>query len=185
STGERMLGMWSRFGEEQTAVISSTNADGQGLLLHPDGVTEPITATNGTYTVTLPAATNQNAIWDETLFPIGGRPIILIESDTILPTVSLTALLTATADIELSWSGQDSGSGIAEYDLAVAVDGGTPASWLTATTAVDGAYIGAPGHFYTFTLWGYDQAGNVSVDVSRTVFTIDLPEKLYLPLVIK
>ncbi|MCP5093979.1 MAG: hypothetical protein GY943_00345, partial [Chloroflexi bacterium] len=47
STGERMLGMWSRFGEEQTAVISSTNADGQGLLLHPDGVTEPITATNG------------------------------------------------------------------------------------------------------------------------------------------
>jgi hypothetical protein len=185
STGERVLGMWARFGEEQTAVITPTNTNGQGILLHPDGFTEPITAVNGVYTVTLPAATNQNAIWDPTLYPIGGRPYILIETDTIPPELSLTVPTTATNRIELSWSGQDFGSGMADYDLLVAVDDGLPTPWLTATTAVNGTYISDLAHTYTFTLRGRDQAGNASIELSKTVLTIDLPEKIYLPVALK
>lgn len=182
-TGERVLGMWARFGTAETAVIPATNANGTGLLLYPDGTTQSLSATNLTYTVTLPAATNQNAIWDPTLYPIGGRPLLLIEADTLAPTVALQAPVTASLSIPLSWSGEDLGSGMAGYDLSVAVNGGAPTPWLTGTTVTSAAYPGAVNQTYTFTLVGEDGAGNRSAPVTRTVYTMDLPERLYLPII--
>ena len=77
STRERILGMWARFGQAETAVVPAVAPSGK--LLTPDGQVQVITPVNGYYTLTLPAATNQNAFWDPTLYPIGGRPYILIE----------------------------------------------------------------------------------------------------------
>lgn len=79
STGERIIGLWSRVGSDQTANLEATSSSALKIL--PDGSTEVITPVNGYYTLHLPAATNQNAPWDPSLYAIGGRPTIIIESD--------------------------------------------------------------------------------------------------------
>ena len=79
ATRKRIIGMWARFGEGQTAVLPATA--GSALLVQPDGTAQTILPVNGVYTLQLPGATNQNAPWDPSLYPIGGRPLIIIESD--------------------------------------------------------------------------------------------------------
>lgn len=74
---QRILGLWSRVGEAQTAHVPA--AAGTALLLTPDGTMQTISPVNGIYTLNLPGATNQNAFWDPNLRAIGGRPYILIE----------------------------------------------------------------------------------------------------------
>ncbi len=78
STNERIVGMWARFGDDQVAELPAV-AD-QALLVFPDGATQIIRPSDGEYRIPLPGATNQNAPWDRTLFPIGGRPVIVVES---------------------------------------------------------------------------------------------------------
>lgn len=184
ATQSRILGMWARFGSEETAIITTTNASGTALLITPDGITQTLTASNGVFTVTLPAATNQNAIWDPALYPIGGRSAILIEQDTLPPTVSVSGSAAATNQIDLSWSGSDDGSGMADYDLLVAVDGTAFTQWLTATTAVSATYPSELNHSYQFMVVGRDQAGNSGSSSPITIWTINLPESIYLPLII-
>ena len=185
ATGERVLGLWARFGAAQTAVITPTNAAGTGLLITPDGITQIITATDGLFTLTLPAATNQNAPWEPALHPIGGRPFILIEPDTLPPDVTASAPVTAVAGINLTWQGSDLGSAMQDYDVTVSVDGGTAVPWLAATSAITAVYPGAAGHVYTFTVYGRDRAGNVSGGTAVTTVTKELNEHVYLPLVAK
>ncbi|MCP4428825.1 MAG: hypothetical protein GY803_30435 [Chloroflexi bacterium] len=184
-TGERIVGLWARFGDEQTAVITTTNAANTGTLITPDGITQTITAANQVFTLTLPAATNQNAIWDPTLYPIGGRPYLLIEPDTLPPELTVSAPVTAVANITLTWSGSDLGSAMQDYDVHVSVDGGMATPWLEATTATTAVYPGAPDHTYIFTVYGRDRAGNVGGGTAVIVLTIDLTERIYLPLIIK
>lgn len=182
-TKSRILGMWARFGTAETAVIATTNANGTALLLWPDGTSQSLTATDGFFTVTLPPATNKNAIWDPTLYPIGGRPAILIEQDTLPPTVSVSGPGLATTQIELTWSGSDEGSGMATYDVLVSVNGGSFVPWLEGSTAVSAIYPSELGHSYQFTVVGHDRAGNQASSAPLTVVTIELTEKLYLPLI--
>ncbi len=184
ATQSRILGLWARFGVEETAVITTTNASGTALLITPDGITQTLTASDGVFTVTLPAASNQNAIWDPTLYPIGGQPAILIEQDTLPPTVFVSGPAIATSQIELTWGGDDPGSGMADYDLFVAVDGAAFTQWLTATTAVSATYSSQLNHSYQFMVVGRDQAGNSGSSSPITVLTIDLPETIYLPIIV-
>jgi hypothetical protein len=181
TTESRVLGMWARFGQAETAVVPTTNQSGNGLLITPDGITQTVVAQNGVFTLTLPAATNQNAPWDPTLYAIGGRPYLLIEQDTLAPVLSLTAPPFAEYTIHLSWNGADDGSGVANYDLFVAVDGSPAEPWLAQTTQTTAVYQSQPFHAYTFTLRGRDRAGNVGGDTAVTVPTLALPEKTYLP----
>ncbi len=186
ATQERVLGMFTRYGTAETAVITTTNAAGTGLLITPDGVTQTITATNGAFTLTLPAATNQNNLDPTDLtYKIGGRPYILIEPDTLPPDVTVSALVTAVTDIDVAWNGSDLGSGMLDYDVTVAVDGGVAAPWLTATDLTTAVYPGAPGHIYEFTVYGRDRAGNESGGTAVTVSTVALSEHVYLPLVVR
>ncbi|HIP72503.1 MAG TPA: hypothetical protein EYH05_14040 [Anaerolineae bacterium] len=182
-TQSRVLGVWSRGGSVETAVITATSSAGTATLIGPENNPQLITAVNGVYTVTLPAATNHNALWDPTLYPIEGRPSILIEQDDLPPTVSLTAPPIAFTQIDLSWSGEDLGSGMDSYDLFVAMDDGIPTPVLVATTAVTTTYPAELEHSYRFTLRGRDKAGNESGFTAVTVITRDLPEKVYLPVV--
>lgn len=78
STNERIVGLWSRVGSQQTAYLDAVG--NSALKIYPNGNTEIINPVNGQYQLTLPAATNQNAPWDPNLYPIGGRPIIIIET---------------------------------------------------------------------------------------------------------
>jgi hypothetical protein len=179
-TGERLLGLWAREGTDEMAVVPATGAG--GLLITPDGNTQTITPAGGYYTLTLPAATNRNAFWDPNLYAIGGRPYLLIEPDTLAPTVSVSGPAISNGPIYLSWSGDDGlGSGAATYDVQVAIDGGPPTPWLTGTMETDGLYFATPGQIVTFLVTAYDRAGNGSSPAVHIVQVLDLPNSTYLP----
>ena len=76
-TGERIVGMWARFGNDEVAELEAIAH--QALMVLPDGTRQVIYPIDGVYRIPLPAATNQNAFWDETLYAIGGRPAMIIE----------------------------------------------------------------------------------------------------------
>jgi hypothetical protein len=175
--------MFARYGTAETAVITTTNAAGTGTLITPDGVTQTITATDGLFTLTLPAATNQNNLDEnDTTYKIGGRPYLLIEPDTLPPDVTASAPVTAVTDITVSWSGSDLGSAMQNYDVTVSTDGGTAVPWLTGTDSMTAVYPGAPGHVYKFVVYGQDRAGNVSGGTAVSTITKELNEHVYLPL---
>ena len=173
---------------EETAVFTTTNSAGTAILVAPDGVTQTLTAVNDTFTITLPGATNSNhpGVPDQyNEYPIGGRPFLLIEPDTIPPEIHASAPLTATGTVTVEWGGTDWGSGMAAYDVAVSVDGDPFTDWLTGTTAVSAVYPLVEGHRYTFAVSGVDNAGNWSGETAVTVFSLDLPYKTYLPAVLR
>lgn len=184
ASGERVMGLWALCSAQETAVVSATNAAGTATLITPDGVTQTVTAVNGAYTLNLPGATNTNAPWDPTLNPIGGRPYLLIEKDTLPPDLSVTAPVTAVTDIDLNWTAGDLGSGIAGYDLFVSVDGGTAQPWLTGTLVESATYPGTPGHLYTFTITAWDNAGN-STQRETAVSTHTFSHYNYLPILMR
>jgi hypothetical protein len=181
-TAERLVGMWARFGTDETAVIPATSSS--GLLIGSDGVTQTVTAVDGHYQIVLPAATNQNAFWDPNLYMIGGRSYILIETDTIGPQVSGYAPGVTGGEIPLLWSGDDGlGSGLAAFDVSVSIDGGAPEVWLAGTAATNAVYPGEVGHTYTFYIVAYDRAGNGSEAAVLVVQTMELPHDEFMPFI--
>ncbi|MGH9021475.1 MAG: hypothetical protein ACRDV0_10790, partial [Acidimicrobiales bacterium] len=61
----------------------------------------------------------------------------------------------------IAWTGSDSGSGIAGYDLARSYDGAAYVTLATATTATSFDTTLNPGHSYRFRVRARDKAGNV------------------------
>ncbi len=179
-TGERLVGLWARFGTPETAVVPATAAS--ALLITPDGQTQNIPAVNGAYTLTLPQATNQNAFWDPDLYAIGGRPHLLLETDTVPPVVNISGPAIAYNAIPLNWSGDDGlGSGVDNFDIWYRVDGGQFQPWLTGTKLTSGVFPAEPGHTYLFSLTARDRAGNVSSSATWEVVTLNLGIPVYLP----
>jgi RHS repeat-associated protein len=82
--------------------------------------------------------------------------------DASKPT-SAVAPLPASTDsraVPVSWSGSDpAGSGVAYYNLYVAVDKGAYALWLSATTLTSSTYTALPGHSYSFYSLATDNVG--------------------------
>jgi hypothetical protein len=61
----------------------------------------------------------------------------------------------------LTWTGSDSGSGVASYDLKRSIDGGAYSSIATGLTGTSFNSTMTPGHSYTFKVRAHDRAGNV------------------------
>ena len=192
STQERFIAMWARFGEAQTAVVAAQAAS--ATLYTPNGMGQTITPTDGFYYVPLPAATNQNAFWDPSLYMIGGSPRVLVEQglplvDTTPPVVSSWAVTNPPdyTQIALYWQATDEagGSGVQDYTVQVAVDDGPSAVWLAHTHTTHGVYESVPGRRYTFTITARDYAGNTSAPHTRHVLTYALPVRGFLPLVVR
>lgn len=80
ATGERIVGLWARFGDDQTALVPAVAASAR--ILYSDGASEVRTPVNGVYAIALPGATNQNGT---PYYAIGGRTAILIEELPSLP----------------------------------------------------------------------------------------------------
>ena len=72
-----VVAVWSRVGEEETAVIPARSHTAQ--LIYPDGKIQTIYPQDGSYTITLPPATNLNNPFQPGIYQIGGPPRILIE----------------------------------------------------------------------------------------------------------
>lgn len=184
ATNERIVGLWARFGTNETAVIPAANDS--ALLITADGVTQTITAVNGSYTLALPAATNQNAPWDPNLYMIGGTPSILIEPDNRAPLVTVTAPAVTEGPIPLQWSGDDQlGSGLTYFNVSVAIDDAPPELWLAGTTETGATFPAELFHTYTFYVVAFDRAGNGSEPAVVTVRTLLLEEDWYLPAIIR
>jgi hypothetical protein len=68
-----------------------------------------------------------------------------------------------SSSFTISWSGQDDpgGSGIASYDIYVAVDGGDPSLLIANTTDTSATFIGQPNHTYSFYSLATNNVGHV------------------------
>jgi hypothetical protein len=162
STGERVLGLWARFGEDETAVVPATSTS--GILIDRGGTATPVTPVNNAYTFLLQRATNQNLDHAPDVYAIGGPPLILIETDTLAPDVSATVPPLVPPAFEVSWTGSDLGSGLVDYDVWISIDGGPMTLWLENTTSTEAGYVGQLGHTYGFAVVGRDRAGNQGPD---------------------
>ncbi len=78
-TKQRVIGIWNRFGEDQTALIAAV--DSSATLIHSDGTRETITPTGGNYVIQLPGATNQNFTPDKfNSYMVSGKTFVLVET---------------------------------------------------------------------------------------------------------
>ena len=165
TTRERVMVLWATQGVTVTTQVSATGS--AGLLIDQAGITRTISPTNGVYTVTLPAATNQNLPGSDE-YMIGGRPYILIETDTLTPTAQVEPLPPYSSRVfTVRWRGGDDGSGIASYDVFYNVDGGPLTAWLTETVATSAPFTGTVGSTYGFAARARDRAGNVGPEPSE------------------
>jgi len=167
----RVLALWATGGVTVTATVEATGETGQLYWIEPissplgtTGIsrTLTLTPTSGIYTLTLPPATNQNSGKPgDTNYYIGGRPYLLVERDTLLPTSSVEPLPpTSGPAFVVRWGGEDRGSGIASYDVWFNDDGGPLQAWITDTTATSAAFTGIISHTYGFAVRARDRAGN-------------------------
>ena len=129
------------------------------------GVTQTITASGGSYALSLPGAT-ANLVSNPNDYIIGGEPYLVIERDTMPPTSSLHTLPTTTFayTITLSWDAGDDAAGVWGVDIQVKKDGGAWTAWRSfsqtaglTSTVYEGAEAGAG---YCFRIRAWDRAGN-------------------------
>jgi hypothetical protein len=169
-------------GSDQTVEVTATGHSAQ--LVDQTGTVTPLTPVAGVYTLDLEAATNQNS-WPTpwSAYSIGGSPLILIETDVMAPQVEMDPLPTLSPPgISVSWSGQDLGSGLRDYDVWLFEDGITMTAWLSDTTVEHAVFSGEKGKTYGFAVAGRDWAGNQNATPENPdVITTVGRYQLYLP----
>jgi Calx-beta domain len=93
-----------------------------------------------------------------------GSPTSAVLTLTDLPTSSVNPVpaATNTAGFTVSWSGSDnSGTGLASFDVFVSDNDGPFTRWQTGTTATSATFTGVDGHRYGFYSIARDNVGNV------------------------
>jgi len=103
--------------------------------------------------------------------------------DGVAPAATLT---TGTASCEgklpVSWSGTDTGAGVASYDVQVSSDKGlTWLPWQSGVTATSATYPGTPGQTYRFRVLARDAVGNVEAAPAAPDATVTLAPCDLLP----
>jgi probable HAF family extracellular repeat protein len=94
--------------------------------------------------------------------------------------VSHVSALPATApapSFSVTWSGADATSGIANYTIFVADNGGAFAPWISGTTATQATYPGVAGHTYGFYSIAADVAGNQEMAKTSAEATTTVPTR--------
>jgi uncharacterized repeat protein (TIGR01451 family) len=82
--------------------------------------------------------------------------------DATPPTSTMTALpaISTSPNLLVSWSGSDTGSGVANFDIYVSMDHGLWTPWLLGTTNTSAIYQAITNHAYTFYSVAFDAVGN-------------------------
>ncbi len=103
--------VWNRTPDPVTYTLSA--AMPSATLVDRWGLTRTLTATQGVYSLTLPAAT-ANLGSDPDDYIVGGDPLILIETDLVSPTSALHPLprVNQGAPVTLTWTASDTQSGV-------------------------------------------------------------------------
>jgi hypothetical protein len=170
-----------------TAVLSNAT------FVSPEGALETRQPVSGVHVLSMPASTDFRGNFPQCQTP--GRPVIIIEADTIAPTATLqlqSVPVTTTSGFTLTWSSADdaAGAGIWWHDVQIQKDGGT---WQTLREEVAGTALrfDAPpdGGVYAFRVRPRDRAGNApaweAMNIVSTTVLLNLPLKLWLPLAVK
>lgn len=85
----------------------------------------------------------------------------LVTIDASAPVSAVTPLpAQSRTGFEVSWSGTDTGAGIAAYTVYVSQDGGPFVPWLSDTSLTTAAYPGSVGHTYGFYVLATDATGH-------------------------
>ena len=138
-------------GADYTITLTSCGTGSVGLYLNQqtvaDGASQlgpagPISAATVIVDTSLPKATT---------------PKPTLRTGLALETTSTTQRLL----IRLTWTGSDTGSGVANYDVQRSYDGGAYATIKSATTATTLDWTMNLGHSYRFRVRARDKAGNV------------------------
>jgi hypothetical protein len=138
-------------GADYTITLTSCGTGSVGLYLNQQTVTDaasnvgpagPIVATTVIVDTSLPKATT---------------PKPALRTGTALPSTSTTQPLL----LRITWTGSDSGSGVANYDVQRSYDGAAYTTIKSAFTATSLDWTMNPGHTYKFRVRARDKAGNV------------------------
>ena len=166
--------VWSADGGQPATRKLKASSTGATVLDKSGAAKGTIAAVDGAYTLTLPAATNNNNFdcytshgCDPDDYIIGGDPVILVESDTSVPSAAISPLPTASnAPFEVKWRSL-SGSASPRFDVQVmdSVEG-VWRDWLTNTQATsarfgEGQQKLQRGRTYEFRVRARDAAGNL------------------------
>ncbi|WP_041764141.1 putative Ig domain-containing protein [[Leptolyngbya] sp. PCC 7376] len=98
----------------------------------------------------------------------------IVDIDAPSSGVNTLPTMTTSGNFEVSWSGTDSGSGIASYDIYVSENGSSFNLWLDDTTDIAATYNGEDGNTYSFYSVAKDNVGNeestpLGADTTTTV----------------
>jgi hypothetical protein len=100
----------------------------------------------------------------DTSKPTSSPPVARIKVDG--------AIASGRVPVSLTWSGADSGSGVARYELRQSTDGG---SWVTVSSFLTGRSATrslVPGHSYRFAVRAVDHAGNMGAFAYGPTFRV-------------
>lgn len=108
------------------------------------------------------AVSNTAAVIFDANPPIN-TPTWLNTIDNTPPISKVSALsdVETTTSFPVHWSASDSGAGVQDFMIYVAIDGGPFTAWQANTTATDAAYTGTSGHSYSFYSIARDLVGNI------------------------
>ncbi|MFO0938840.1 MAG: Ig-like domain-containing protein [Gemmataceae bacterium] len=108
------------------------------------------------------AAVAMDAVGNRLVDPATGQTTTRV--DAAAPTSRVNDLPSVSpATFNVTWSGNDSGSGVAHYDVYVSVDGGPYTPMLTGTQSTSHSFTGEPGKQYAFLSQAIDVVGNREV----------------------
>lgn len=150
-------------------------------LVDQRGITHPITASTGAYSIPLPGATANNGL-NSSDYIIGGETYLVIETDTVPPTATIRSVEFSTPPtLTISWEGSDDAAGIWGYDLQVR-EGltGTWSSLLTIAPATTAAYRVPRSGTWCFRVRAWDRAGNRSDWSAAVCREVSLERTLHL-----
>jgi hypothetical protein len=85
-----------------------------------------------------------------------------VVQDAISPTVAITAPSTAGLTFRVAWGGQDTLSGVRDYNLAYKVEGGDWLGWYTDTLQTSASFVSEKDQTYTFRVQATDNVSNTS-----------------------
>jgi hypothetical protein len=107
------------------------------------------------------------------------QPLRVME-DTTAPTVTIQVPPVAPLRFWVSWSGQDTASGLRDYEVQYKVGiTGTWTSWLTDTTQTQADFVGERDQSYYFRVQASDHVNNTSAWVEAGPVTVSAVTKYY------
>jgi hypothetical protein len=152
---------------QYTFTITGCSTGNVNLTLAPKSVADPLAATGPAGTIAA-----AKVVIDRTN-PNVTTPRVALKGGAQLGGTSGTQPLPMT----LSWTGSDSGAGIASYDVKRSTDYGAYTTIATKVTGTSLAWTMAPGHSYTFKVRARDKAGNVGAWVGPSTWYTSLVQQ--------